>query len=122
LAQVVELSDAELALGEDFLNFHQTNFCFGNELAFGKLEDQVAILIFGATGVSEVAIRLFHFLIVNVGDLKLCFGRLRHVGEEGDEVFVFDLGLRQRGGSTSRTRNRRLPAWRAMNSESGKEC
>ena len=47
----------------------------------------------------EVAIRLFHLLIMDVGELELCLGRLRHVGEEGFKILVFDFGLGQRGGT-----------------------
>src|SRR5580658_9425242 len=101
LAHVIEASDFEFALGEDFLHFEQPLLAFGDHfLVVGILQDQVAILIFRALGVGVVAVRFFHLLVLDVGDLELRLGRFRHVGEEGFKVAVFLLGLGQRGGAT----------------------
>ena len=61
-----------------------------------------------------VAIRLFHFLIVDVRDLQLCLGRfLRHIREKGDEILILDLGLlhrRRTALGVPRIRHRQLRA------------
>ena len=49
-----------------------------------------------------VAIRLFHLLIVDVGNFQLRFRRLRHIGKEGFKILIFDFGLRQRCSSAFR--------------------
>ena len=56
----------------------------------------VPVLALGVLGIGVIAVRLFHLLVVDVAHLHLRFGRLGSVGEEGDEVLVFGLGLRQR--------------------------
>ncbi len=42
-----------------------------------------------------VAVRLLHLLVIDVGHLHLRLGRFGGGREEGDEILVFGLGLRQ---------------------------
>jgi len=99
LPKVIEPSDSKFAIRQHFLDLQQPLLGLGDQLAVGKLQDQIPILILGSLGVGVVAVRLFHLLILDVGNLQLRLSRFRHVGKECDEVFVFLFGLRQGSGA-----------------------
>ncbi len=109
LPKVVKPSNSEFAIRQHFLHLQQALLSLGYQLAVGELQDQIPVLILGALGVRVVAVRLFHLLILDVGNLQLRLSRFRHVGKERDvsrfrhvgkerdEVLVFLFGLRQGG-------------------------
>ena len=86
--------------GQNLLHFQQTLLGLRHQRAVGELQNHLAIFFLGAPGVRGIAVRLLHLAEVDVGDLHLRFRRFRHVGEEGDEVLVLALRLRQ-GGSAA---------------------
>ena len=94
-AQIVEPSNAEFPVSQHFLHLQQLLLGFRHQLAVGIGQDQLAVFIFRAFGVGEVAIRFFHLLVMNVGDLQLRLSGFRHIGEEDFKVAVLLLRLGQ---------------------------
>ena len=92
---LIQGADAELAVGQHFLNVAQLLLRQGRELGVGELQDQLLAFLLRAQCVHRVAVRLFHLLVVDVADLFLGFGGLFHRGIEEDEVLVLGFGLRQ---------------------------
>ena len=101
LSQIIKAANAEFALGDHFLHLQEFLSCLRNHFwVVGILRDHFAIFLFGPHCMGEVAVGLLHLLIMDVGDFDRRFCGLRHIGEEGPEVFVFLLGLCKRGGAS----------------------
>src|SRR5581483_5368488 len=76
-----------------------TLFRFRKKFAVGILLDELLIFLFGAHSMGEVAVRLLHLLVVDVGDLELRLGGLGHVGEESLEIAIVGFGLCKSGAA-----------------------
>ena len=99
----IKTANAELALGDNFLHLQQPFSGFPDHLlVVGILHDHLAIFLLGANGVGEVAVGLFHLLVMDIGDFHLGLGGFRHVGKEGFKVLIFLLRLRQTCGTAFR--------------------
>ena len=103
LPQIIEAPDLKFPLAQHLLHFEQPLFALRHQfLVVRILQDQVAILLLCPLGVRVVPVRLLHLLVLDVGNLQLRLGCLRHVGKEGLEIAILLLRLRQRRGSTLR--------------------
>ena len=98
-AALVVAADLELALGQNLLHVTQPLLGARDEGRIREHVDHLPVLPLGLLSVGEVAVGLFHLLVVDVGHLHLGFGGLGDVGEEGDEVLVLGFGLSEGRGA-----------------------
>ncbi len=99
LAGRIVVRDVGLAGRKNLLHLAQPLLRLRNQCRLRELLQHQPVLLLRMDRLRIVAVGLVHLPEVDVTHTHLGLGSFRSVGEEGDEVLVLALGLRQRGSS-----------------------
>ena len=95
MAQIIELGDLEFPRGQNFLRLPQTALDARDQVAIRVFQQKLLKLRFGQLGLCQVAIGLSHQPEMRHPGAELRHRGFRRRREEGDEIFVLGLRLRE---------------------------